>query len=350
MTRSQKRRFWRWIEQGLILGGVFALSIWMWSYVSQTAFQEWANRVFERDLHNREATIPKPGGGGEQPVSPPVQPQAPPAGSVIGRLSIPRLHLSTIIREGSDERTLALSPGHIRGTAMPGTKGNMGVAGHRDKLFRALKDIRNDDEIIFETLMGRYTYHVSQTEIVKPDNVSVLNAGFEPELTLVTCYPFYYVGSAPERFIVKARQVSGNGPGSESEQKTAGIESAPPLETQKPEEEAAPKPAEESRAEPGRVTFEVARNHSRKLAPGIYLGLTGTDARSHRVDGWMWVMPDRRTIWLRDQNAHDPVVFYGKEDGKKREVVITKVASNSISGYLVLPDGEAALRGNATNR
>ena len=69
------------------------------------------------------------------------------------------------------------------------------------------------------------------------------------------------------------------------------------------------------------------------------MGVTGTDVASHRVDGWMWVMPDRRTIWLRDHSAYEPVIFYGRLDGKMHELVITSVARNSVRGYLLLPQG-----------
>jgi hypothetical protein len=86
-----------------------------------------------------------------------------------------------------------------------------------------------------------------------------------------------------------------------------------------------------------RVDFELTRNHSRELADGISLSVTGTDVSHRRVSGWMWVMPDRRTIWLRAQGAQQPVVFYGVRDGKRRELVITNVARDSISGYLLLP-------------
>lgn len=93
-----------------------------------------------------------------------------------------------------------------------------------------------------------------------------------------------------------------------------------------------------------RVSFEVPKGHSRELAPGISMGLTGTDVPFHRVNGWMWFLPDRRTIWLRGQSVQEPVIFYGLEDGKKRELVITHVTRNSVVGYLILPktQGNAA--------
>ncbi len=86
-----------------------------------------------------------------------------------------------------------------------------------------------------------------------------------------------------------------------------------------------------------RVDFEVTKDHSRELAEGISLGVTSTDVAHRYVSGWMWVMPDRRTIWLKNQNASQPVIFYGREDGKKRELVINNVAKNSVTGYLLLP-------------
>lgn len=92
-----------------------------------------------------------------------------------------------------------------------------------------------------------------------------------------------------------------------------------------------------------RVDFEVSKNHSHQLGEGISLGVTSTDTRHRSVSGWMWVMPDRRTIWLKGQNAGQPVVFYGHEDGKKRELVITNVTKGSVTGYLLLP-GEAGAR------
>jgi hypothetical protein len=91
-----------------------------------------------------------------------------------------------------------------------------------------------------------------------------------------------------------------------------------------------------------RVDFEVSKGHSQQLAPSISIGLTGTDILSRRASGWMWVMPDRRTIWLRSQSAQEPVVFYGLADGKKRELVITHVTKSSIAGYLILPRGADA--------
>jgi sortase A len=126
------------------------------------------------------------------------------AGDTVGRIEIPRLGVSAIIKAGTDARTLQLAVGHIPGTAFPGEPGNIGLAAHRDTFFRRLRDIQSDDEIRLTTPDGSYTYRVSRTDIVEPEDVWVLDPTDHPALTLVTCYPFNYVGSAPQRFIVRA--------------------------------------------------------------------------------------------------------------------------------------------------
>jgi sortase A len=125
-------------------------------------------------------------------------------GSPIGLLKVPRLGISVIVFEGSDQHTLRLGAGHIEHTALPGEPGNLGIAGHRDTFFRSLKDIRRNDRITITTPLGSFEYRVQFTQIVKPTDTSVLAPSSMVSLTLVTCYPFYFVGSAPERFIVRA--------------------------------------------------------------------------------------------------------------------------------------------------
>ena len=129
------------------------------------------------------------------------------ADGLIGRIEIPRLLLSAVVFEGVDETTLRRAVGHIPGTALPGQPGNVGLSGHRDTFFRPLKDLKIKDEVQFSTLKGNFKYEVESLRVVEPDNVGVLAASAENVLTLVTCYPFYYVGPAPQRWIVRARQV-----------------------------------------------------------------------------------------------------------------------------------------------
>jgi sortase A len=123
----------------------------------------------------------------------------------VGRLEIPRLHLSVMVMEGDDDATLARAVGHVPGTALPWETGNAVMAGHRDTFFRPLKNLRSGDEIRMTTPRGTFNYRVVRTEIIDPDDVSVLAPMPNRSLTLVTCYPFAYVGPAPQRFIVQAR-------------------------------------------------------------------------------------------------------------------------------------------------
>jgi len=111
------------------------------------------------------------------------------------------------VLEGTDDLVLNRGVGHIDGTPRPGEPGNVGIAGHRDGFFRGLKDVTAGDVIEVETLSQRLRYRIQSLTIVSPQSVDVLEPTAEPALTLVTCYPFYYVGSAPQRFIVRARQV-----------------------------------------------------------------------------------------------------------------------------------------------
>jgi sortase A len=119
-------------------------------------------------------------------------------------LRIPKLRLEVPVLPGTDDRTLDRAVGHIEHTALPGTEGNAGIAGHRDGFFRGLKDIAAGDVIELETASGKETYHVERTWVVDPETVSVLDATPTRALTLVTCYPFRYIGPAPRRFIVRA--------------------------------------------------------------------------------------------------------------------------------------------------
>jgi sortase A len=184
----------------LLLAGIIGVGIWVWSIVRGALFQSRANREFDEQTQNAPPPSSAPPHSAVTPFPEP--------GALIGRLMIPRLHLHAMVREGTDEDTLDVALGHVRGTALPGGSGNVAIAGHRDTLFRCLRDISKDDLIVFQTIHGSYTYDVETTAIVKPQDVGVLAPGSRSEITLVTCYPFHYVGPAPDRFIVKARLLS----------------------------------------------------------------------------------------------------------------------------------------------
>ena len=125
----------------------------------------------------------------------------------VGRLEIPRLGLSVVVRDGADARTLLLAAGHLPGSALPGEPGNVVVAGHRDSFFRGLRDIRAGDSIDIETPSRRIQYRVDSTLIVTPARTDLLDPTDHPTLTLITCYPFHFIGRAPKRFVVRARQI-----------------------------------------------------------------------------------------------------------------------------------------------
>jgi sortase A len=193
-TPTPRRRL-RWLERALFVVGVVLLGYYGYVTVEAHLYQALENRELEAILASA-------------PEAPPAVVKArrpPPApGSTIGRIEIPRLGVSAVIRAGTDARTLRLAVGHIPGTALPGDEGNIGLAGHRDTFFRRLKDIEADDEIRVVTPEGTYFYRVERTNVVEPADTWVLNGTDAPVLTLVTCYPFTYVGSAPQRFIVRA--------------------------------------------------------------------------------------------------------------------------------------------------
>ena len=130
--------------------------------------------------------------------------QQPSAGHVLAVMRIPAVKLEVPILEGTDDRTLDRGAGHIADTARPGAAGNAGIAGHRDGFFRGLKDVKVGDELQIQTTTATKRYRIERIWIVAPDDVSVLDPTPGPSVTLVTCYPFYYVGSAPQRYIVRA--------------------------------------------------------------------------------------------------------------------------------------------------
>ncbi|MBI4459851.1 MAG: class D sortase [Acidobacteria bacterium] len=196
-------RLLAWVTQ---IGGALVVLYCAFVIVRAHAFQTYANWMFERARGSSRTGI--------QSYSPPSisllrsnNRLAPGLPSLIGRIEIPRLRLSVMILEGDDERQLQLGAGHIPGTALPGESGNVVIAAHRDSFFQPLRDISKNDQIVVTTLNGSFQYRVDSVQVTDPDNRAVLRHSDEPVLTLVTCYPFTYIGSAPKRFIVQARRV-----------------------------------------------------------------------------------------------------------------------------------------------
>jgi sortase A len=181
------------VERLLLLVALATLGYVAGSVGGAALYQDYESRQLDEVLR------------GAQPRAQASQP--PVARRVLGRLEIPTLGVSTIVREGEDARTLQLAVGHIAGTALPGAAGNIGLAGHRDTFFRRLREIDPGDVIRLVAVEGTFTYVVESTQIVDPGDLWVLDPTNEPSLTLITCYPFTYIGDAPERFIVRARLV-----------------------------------------------------------------------------------------------------------------------------------------------
>jgi sortase A len=216
-----------WLEYFLLFAGLIALDYYIWFNVRSTFYQAYESWSFSQALNQRPATA---GGfvaaeigslfhSSRSAVAAPdasipsdglPRPKLAPL-AVIGRLDIPRLRVDAMVREGVEENTLDRAVGHVPSTSLPGEPGNVGLAGHRDTFFRALRNIRKSDRIRLDTVHGSFEYEVESTRIVSPRDIGVLAASAAgPTLTLITCYPFYYVGAAPNRFIVRARQVETN--------------------------------------------------------------------------------------------------------------------------------------------
>jgi sortase A len=186
----------RWVERLLLLIGVVALGWYATAHIAAAREQS----ALSQDLEAARASIAAEPRDPGRPVAAPALASR----ALVGRIEVPRLKLSAMAREGVDVRTLRGSVGHIPGTALPGEPGNAAFAAHRDTFFGPLRDIRAGDEVVVTTPQGVHRYAVTGTRIVDPRDVSVLRASGGSLLTLVTCYPFDYVGSAPQRFVVQA--------------------------------------------------------------------------------------------------------------------------------------------------
>jgi sortase A len=190
----------QWSGRALFAGGLILLGYVALLLVHAKVYESDAKQLVNRPLSYNQARLTL------QPQSLPAEPMFI-EGELLGHMEIPRLRVSAAVLEGTASRTLRLGVGHIRGTAIPGTPGNTAIAGHRDTFFRALKNIHDGDEIELKTVDTSTRYVVNWTKVVAPEDVSVLDSTSESALTLVTCYPFYFIGAAPRRFVVRAHKV-----------------------------------------------------------------------------------------------------------------------------------------------
>jgi sortase A len=181
-------RLLRWLEQALLAVGL-ALGLWCGAVLLDAHFV---------------ARMPIPDPPPVTTVSATTLVPAPVTGAWVARLDAPSVRLSATVLEGSDDETLARGAGHIEDTAFPGQGGNIGIAGHRDTTFRAVRDLRPGDSLELTTSSHTYRYLITTTFVVEPEDVYVLDPGPQPMLTLVTCYPFTFIGHAPHRYIIQA--------------------------------------------------------------------------------------------------------------------------------------------------
>ena len=184
------QRYLLWMEVALIAVAVAGVGFAAYAWIDAWMYQRSGMQELQR-----LSTAPPEGG-------PP-----PSDGALLGQIVIPQLGVSSVILEGTAMSTLQRAVGHVSGTALPGKPGNICLAGHRDSFFRQLRNVVAGHEIVIHTPGGSATYRVEGTGIVSPAQVAVLKPTRDDALTLITCYPFGYLGSAPKRFVVRARAV-----------------------------------------------------------------------------------------------------------------------------------------------
>jgi sortase A len=185
----------------LALAGILALAYCAFVYFQASRYQAAERTRFARDTPGQ--TQPDAGPAAPKPAAPPGR-KHPSQGESVAMLTITRIGLSSVVLEGASARELRLGPGHIPSTPLPGEGGNFAVAGHRDTFFRALRFVRVNDIVRLKSRDQEFQYRVVATKIVGPKDIQVLDPTGRESLTLVTCYPFDFVGAAPQRFIVQA--------------------------------------------------------------------------------------------------------------------------------------------------
>lgn len=216
IVRVQAESLWKPLRRAaadvLLLAGFACLLVWAWGLLEPTLYQRVQKTQFERQIFERQM--------GEQPLhaesSQPAVAQTraalktPAASSgwfqrdplVVGEIEVPRLEMSVIVREGMDDATLRKAAGHVPSTALPGEPGNFVVLAHRDTLFRPLRGLETGDSVRVRTASGDFNYWIDSIEVVPPESVE-LSPFAEAGITLVTCFPFDFVGPAPRRFVAR---------------------------------------------------------------------------------------------------------------------------------------------------
>jgi sortase A len=200
MERTRADRIVQWMERGLAVLGTVCLTWVGATTMKAVTYQRKQNEQFARLATSTQQTA-----ANRRRDLAPSSPEAP---VLIGRLEIPRVGLSAIVMEGDDDNTLNVAVGHLPDTPLPWQEGNTALAGHRDTFFRALGRVQVGDGIDLETRQGTFRYRVTHQMVVEPDDLWVLEPSQATALTLITCYPFNFVGSAPRRFVVHAERIA----------------------------------------------------------------------------------------------------------------------------------------------
>lgn len=205
------RRSWSLV---LVLVGVVLLSYVGYSYFSMYHEQQRLARKWEEQQRQPQSSSP------DSSATPVTQDDG------LTRVSIPKISLDAIIVEGTTHKQLKLGPGHVKNTPIPGETGNSVISAHRDTFFRHIYELAKGDDIIVKRLGRTFTYQVVTKKIVEPDDTSVLAPSTDARITLITCYPIYYIGPAPKRLIVTAKLVELS-PASKAQLETAAHATAP---------------------------------------------------------------------------------------------------------------------------
>ena len=202
MTGNIRGRWSVWISRALVAVGLACLVLYSVVTVYTWGYQRAAKSRVEQMI-----SIERPAAAAVREYVPDVSKPLK-TGEIIGRVDIPRLRLSAAVAEGDDDKTLGNAVGHLPDTPLPWhRRGNVALAAHRDGLFRSLEGVRLNDDVRVVTSRGEFHYRVTKTHIVDPDDVWVIAPTDTPTITLITCYPFTFIGNAPRRFIVKAELV-----------------------------------------------------------------------------------------------------------------------------------------------
>jgi LPXTG-site transpeptidase (sortase) family protein len=210
----------------MILAGTVCMLVWAWGMFEPALYQHVQKRQFDQEQHRLEyrtrapelpLLAPSPPGLVRRKQPPPVSGLFSPDPLLLGEIGIPRLDWSVMVREGMDDATLRKAVGHVPATALPGEPGNFVVLGHRDTLFRPLRGLEQGDRVRMRTTDGDFDYRIDSIEVVSPEQVTLEGGPAERSITLVTCFPFDFIGPAPRRFVAHGHLEARSGASSSKE-------------------------------------------------------------------------------------------------------------------------------------